>query len=574
MAFVNTSYFDPNYANQGSIDGQSGDGSFAINSTGKLVGLGTYSFDLVDNSKYLQQAISDIEAELNASNSANASGSANLSRENIMSAALARLKNLGKLSLKELNAAQIRVMDSIFARTAQSDTTETDLLKPFVGNDLNFQIGDASNSGTLNIKNGNGDIVAQIDDRGNTTLLGQLLVNEDASIAGTVTATNINAKSARVEQLEARLAQLEAIKAQTADIVNATISGTLYAANIDGFQDKVEAALKQPSLLGKLLGENKTATASATPNVATQIANNAGYTTPSIASNSANLIASSFDQDVSDLSLDASSISLAADAVFVNDYFKTNGNGYIAGSLGINQNLFVESTIKIGANTLLSDGSISFNATNQNSSFSIQPSGKGTLSLMAGLLTLDESGRAVINGDLTVAGNVRVEETLLTDLITPTDFTNPLQVQLATRSGEVAGATNEVQESRFEIINELGTPVATISAQGRASFESGLGVGAENLTTTATNSGVITTTKSTGVATIQAGTKELIIQSPLVTKGTLVYITPLGPTGNQVMYVKGKTADNPDTDENEASFTVGFESQVLNDIEFNWWIVN
>jgi hypothetical protein len=40
------------------------------------------------------------------------------------------------------------------------------------------------------------------------------------------------------------------------------------------------------------------------------------------------------------------------------------------------------------------------------------------------------------------------------------------------------------------------------------------------------------------------------------------------------MYVKGKTADNPDTDENEASFTVGFESQVLNDIEFNWWIVN
>jgi hypothetical protein len=572
MAFVNTSYFDPNYANTSGVDGESGDGSFAINSDGSLVGLGTYSFDLVDNSKYLNEALAEAEAALSASDSA--STSASLSRENIMTAALARLKTLGSLSLKELNTAQLRVMDTIFSRKSQSDIAETDLLRPFVGNDLNFQIGDASNAGTLNIKNGNDEIVAQIDDRGNTTLLGQLLVNNDASIAGTLTANQLNGKSARLEELEGRLAQLESIKAQTAEIVNATVSGTLFADNIDGFQDKVEAALEQPSLLSKLLGQETEATSSATAIAAADIVANAGYDTPS-ASSSAGLRASSFDRSLSELALPVDSISLAADAVFINDYFRTNGNAFIAGSLGVNQHLFVENTVRVGRSTILSDGSLSFDVA-ETDTFAIQPSGQGNLSLMAGLLTLDQSGQAVINGDLTVTGNLKVENTLLTDLIRPTDFTNPLQVQLATRSGEVAGATDEVQESRFEIVNELGAPVATISAQGRASFESGLGLGVENLTdtTTATDSATISTTKTAGTATIKAGTNQLVIESAQVTEDTLVYITPLGPTGNQVMYVKAKSIDNPDTTENEASFTVGFENTVANDINFNWWIVN
>jgi hypothetical protein len=45
-------------------------------------------------------------------------------------------------------------------------------------------------------------------------------------------------------------------------------------------------------------------------------------------------------------------------------------------------------------------------------------------------------------------------------------------------------------------------------------------------------------------------------------------------TGNQVLFIKGKTTDNPETPENEASYTVGFESAVGVDVQFNWWMVN
>lgn len=145
-------------------------------------------------------------------------------------------------------------------------------------------------------------------------------------------------------------------------------------------------------------------------------------------------------------------------------------------------------------------------------------------------------------------------------------------------SGSVLGDSDEAEtlESRFEILNELGIPVATISAQGKAEFSSGIGIGSEDLTLPeASSSAIVKSEKTSGTATIRAGFDQIIIQSPLITQKSLIYITPLGSTGNQVLYVKEKTVEILETeDEFEGQFIVGFDYAATNAVEFNWWIVN
>ena len=183
----------------------------------------------------------------------------------------------------------------------------------------------------------------------------------------------------------------------------------------------------------------------------------------------------------------------------------------------------------------------------------------GSISFLKDLLVLDESGLATINGNLKVTGNLTVENTLLTNLLAPTDFGNPLQVQLASKSGDVLG------ESRFEIINELGTPVATISAQGKAEFSAGIGIGSEDLTSQATESGEVNSNKTSGTAKISSQQNQVLIKTESVKANSLIYVTALGSTGNQVLYVKNQSDGN---------FTVGFDNPINFDVKFNYWIIN
>jgi hypothetical protein len=219
---------------------------------------------------------------------------------------------------------------------------------------------------------------------------------------------------------------------------------------------------------------------------------------------------------------------------------------------------------------LIADGIIEYRSTPTNPEpiLQIQPSGVGSISLLAGLVTLDDSGQVQVNGDLAVSGSVKIEETLLTDLIQPTDFGNPFQIQVA----GVATESGQLEESRFEIVNELGSPVATISAQGRAQFAGGLGIGAEDLS--ATDSAEVSAQTTSGRARVLAGTSQTTIYSAAITPDSLIQVTPLGSTNNQVLYVKAQTADNVFTPTNEGSFVVGFDSSSLSDVPFTWWIIN
>lgn len=410
----------------------------------------------------------------------------------------------------------------------------------------------------------------------NTSRLGSLLA-ESATVSGTLTAgelmaasvsadtiltKDLNATSSRIAMLEAHMAELYHVKAQTADLMQATVSGTLYANNIYDFENKIASSFEKPGLIDILKQK-------LTPDQQSQQGQEQepDPTNPQTVYESVGMYSfeasSSADLDIAlaDLELDADDVTLTAQALFLDQYFKVNGAAYVADSLGVGKQILV------GSSTTIADGSINYAAPDGSEQiFQIQPSGTGSISLLAGLVVMDESGQVEINGSLKVAGNLAVQETLLSNLVQPLDFGNPFQVQVAGISDD--GQT--VRESRFEIIDEIGTPVATISAQGRAAFASGIDIGADKLSGDGENP-TVDTDKSSGKAKIPAGSSEITIKTKQITKNTLIYITPIGSTNNQVMYVKSQTAQSSDHD---GKFVVGFDEQIESEVSFNWWLVN
>ena len=80
------------------------------------------------------------------------------------------------------------------------------------------------------------------------------MVNQNASVAGVFTTNELDANSARIDALEAGVAQLESVKATTAEFANATVSGTLYAKTIADLDKQIASLLEQPSLMSVITG--------------------------------------------------------------------------------------------------------------------------------------------------------------------------------------------------------------------------------------------------------------------------------------------------------------------------------
>jgi len=476
----------------------------------------------------------------------------------------------GLIETKEL------IADSLSSTQAEITNLNSELIESTNIISLNTEtqnliVSDESQLGNLIAQNASisgktqlGELIAQT---ANIEQLNSLKIEteklEIASASGEIVALIDNTghsefKSSRMEYLESKLAQLETVTAQTALLMDATISGTLYAENIAGFEEKVADAFQQPSLLNQLLGENDLAD---TSDVIAAI-DSAGYN----ATSSAEL-----QQTLADLSLETDDVVINPSAAYINKYFEVNGSGYVADALGVGNYILVGNDIKIGGGAIQSNSSLAFTAAStlslaSNSSIQIQPGGTGNVSIMANLMILDETGQVTINGDLQVAGTTKTES-LLTDLIKPTNFENPIQVQVA----GVATDSAEIKKSEFQIIDELGTPVATISADGRATFKA---LSIESEDQTATDSAEININKTSGKAKIAASKTDIVINSTHVTENTLIYVTPLGSTDDQTLYIKQQNSDDPDTAEVEGLFVVGFNTPLTTDLEFNWWLVN
>ncbi|MCA9372953.1 tail fiber domain-containing protein, partial [Candidatus Woesebacteria bacterium] len=405
------------------------------------------------------------------------------------------------------------------------------------------------------------------------TQLGSLMVNQNASVAGVFTTNELDANSARIDALEAGVAQLESVKATTAEFANATVSGTLYAKTIADLDKQIASLLEQPSLMSVITGSIPSPQTDYT-----SLFQAIGNIT-STASQAAQL-----DQSIADLNLADDDIVLTASAGFIDRYFKVNGIAYVSDSLGVGNSL------RVGTKVELTDSYLSFAADpttpDELAVFSIQPSGKGLIAIMGNLMTLDETGQVTINGNLHVAGNVSVEGSLLANMIQPTNPGGNISLNLG-QSGLGSDATTSgglaTPSARFEVLGNAGSPVATVSAQGQASF-AGLSLDRDILARpqvagAATNSGQLTqeATQTTGKAILPAGNTQLIIKNPNVKADSLIYLTPQGSTQNQVLYVKTTVAPVDEATAlptDERAFIVGLDGPAVQDISFTWWIVN
>lgn len=448
------------------------------------------------------------------------------------------------------------------------------------GNTVAIQLNDATDQdnpeatnssklGTLLVQNQAGEVVASLDSQGNASLSGELtvegqtklgsLLTQDATVSGTLAVNEIEAQSARINQIESQLASLQDLQAEKATFGQASVSGTLYsdhieagsisAGAIEGLQERlsaqIAATLSEPSLLASLISPVPASDTSYFDEVSQDLGATSSATTTL--------------QNVENMDL-------VADSALIQSYFEVDGNALI-------QTLQIAQQLNIGQSISLADNYLAFTPENDaDPTFYIQPSGQGRISLLAGLMTLDESGLAIINGDLKVAGSLEVAEnlqakgSLLTDLIKSSDPGSNIQVQLAQTATNSATLEESVQESQFQFVDANNNPVASVSAQGDLTLQGGLNIAQEASTTA--------TTKSAGQATLMAGTTSIIIETTRVTDHSMIYITPLGSTKNQVLYVKAKVSENPETPENEGQFTVALDSALEENLSFNWWIVN
>lgn len=68
-----------------------------------------------------------------------------------------------------------------------------------------------------------------------------------------------------------------------------------------------------------------------------------------------------------------------------------------------------------------------------------------------------------------------------------------------------------------------------------------------------------------GKDTISAGETSVVVKTKAASKNSKIYITPVGSTGNEVIYL--------DQINDGESFAVKIDDPVKDDINFNWWVV-
>ncbi len=208
-------------------------------------------------------------------------------------------------------------------------------------------------------------------------------------------------------------------------------------------------------------------------------------------------------------------------------------------------------------NDILANGSIfSQSISSFGTDLFIQPSGDKPVHLLANLMTLYPNGQIVVDGDLIVTGNI---------------FANNLDTRTATVSGTLAVGKGELATDSAKILalfNQDGNVVGSVDASGSANFDKlttyGLVIASGN-NLDSTISGQTSSNSTIGTASIATGSSEIFINSSKINDDTLVYITPISDTNNQVLFVKSK--------QSHVGFTIAIPQPIEDEISFNFWLV-
>jgi hypothetical protein len=371
-------------------------------------------------------------------------------------------------------------------------------------------------SATYNLTDSIGNIINHI---------GQFSELTSAKIkTGLLSATNVVTKNMVAENIISPKATIDKLTVTTA-----TISGTLTAQNIQTTEvDTQNLTAQDATVSGTLYANNIISSEGSFGDLMTSKISSLrdelkNIVNTKIATESA-LLAESHDW----------SASVASDSA------------QISGDLSLSNNLIVGAKLMVNGDTQLANAFISGTFTageiaikdniieTTNTALYIQPSKTGSIHIMGDTLVIAD------NGDVTITGNVTVNGSLFANLIKADE----IQTNKLTAADLTSDKVNIATDSASTIIaTDTDINLATSSAK-------------------------LTSNATAGTATLPAGKTDLIISTDKLTANSMVYLTPVGSTQNQVLYIKNKVTDS------NHYFTIALDNPLSQDVQINWWIIN
>ena len=176
---------------------------------------------------------------------------------------------------------------------------------------------------------------------------------------------------------------------------------------------------------------------------------------------------------------------------------------------------------------------------------------------MGDTLVIADNGQVTITGDLTVTGSL---------------FANLLQAQ------EIATAKLTAQDIQSTSVTAQNLTSDNLRSDklNIATDSSSLIIASDTNTTLPTTTASVTSNATAGTTTLPATATDLVISTNKLTANSMVYLTPVGSTNNQVLYIKNKIIE-PDqltSDNLRSYFTIALDQPLDHDININWWIIN
>jgi hypothetical protein len=195
------------------------------------------------------------------------------------------------------------------------------------------------------------------------------------------------------------------------------------------------------------------------------------------------------------------------------------------------------------------------------------------LDIMNGTLVISTTGGVTINGDLAINGNVSVTGTISTSVLSPIGENLTVNLSNLNQTASISASPSAQLASGFGkllIAGNGGYTVAEFDEAGNATFSGKLNM-AELLTyklrlpTTPKESSTSGTMQpSIGVGVLAAGATSAVVTNDTITGASIVFITPTSPISS-TLYVVDKQA---------GEFTVGTTTPQLDNVTFNWWVIN
>ncbi|MBU1326649.1 hypothetical protein KKB64_03915, partial [Patescibacteria group bacterium] len=429
----------------------------------------------------------------------------------------------------------------------------TSVLSPIATSSSGLQVSLEENQ-TFTITSSVGTPSATFDNLGN------------ASFSGTLTAAQGQFNNITIEQYS-NLG--EASVAGSLNVAgDATFSGTLYADRIKTSTGEV-AGQEAVSSLSEHVATLETSVSSRIAEIAAKLNDIENRATPDATSSALLSLMTQEAQSIppTGASESATLTSMLPDSLTIPQDLSVYGTTLL-GETVINAPLSIQSTVSISDQGISSLIDILF----------IQKNRLADVDIMGGTLVVNTLGNVFITGDLGISGNLVVGGVLGVSTISP--LGDDLVVRLgsktspATESGSF-GSILAQESQKLLVQDSSGRSVAAIDSSGSASFAgdvvaSGSGVFRKlNIAlepSAQASATAVLAADTVGANTIPAGTVTLDIATSQVTQGSLIYITPVTTTNNQVLYVKEKRIG--------WGFTVAIDRAITTPIKFNWWIIN